>query len=120
MAKHRSARTRKRLRALLCEVAQAYGPDPTRTGQATWNQRAGHSALGARRALSQTRASQAVARALSPAQRLCAESRARGSGTTVVGSRLTWLIGIYALVFGALLVILGFQWRRLERKLVMM
>lgn len=31
---------------------------------------------------------------------------------------LTWLIGIYALVFGVLLVSFGFQWRRLERKLV--
>lgn len=33
---------------------------------------------------------------------------------------LTWLIGMYALVFGVLLVFLGFQWRRLERKLVAM
>ena len=32
---------------------------------------------------------------------------------------LTWLIGIYALVFGVLLVFLGLQWRRLERLVAM-
>lgn len=31
---------------------------------------------------------------------------------------LTWLIGVYALVFGVLLVVLGFQWRWFERQLV--
>lgn len=31
---------------------------------------------------------------------------------------LTWLIGIYALIFGILLISLSFQWRRLERRVV--
>src|SRR5713101_4277992 len=83
----RSARTGERLRALLCAAAQEHGPDPTSIGQAPWHQRAGHWALGARRALSQTRASQTVARTLPPASRLYARSRARRSTTAVAGSR---------------------------------
>jgi uncharacterized membrane protein HdeD (DUF308 family) len=31
---------------------------------------------------------------------------------------LTWLIGVYALVFGVLLIVLGFRWGWFERKLV--
>lgn len=31
---------------------------------------------------------------------------------------LTWLIGLYAIVFGALLLALAFQWRSVSRKLV--
>lgn len=33
---------------------------------------------------------------------------------------LTWLIGIYALIFGILLVFLGLQWRWFQRKMVTM
>lgn len=33
---------------------------------------------------------------------------------------LAWFIGIYALVFGALLVFLSFQWRSLRRKMMIM
>lgn len=33
---------------------------------------------------------------------------------------LVWFIGIYALVFGALLVFLSFQWRSLRRKMMIM
>lgn len=32
---------------------------------------------------------------------------------------LTWLIGIYTLIFGVMLLFLGFQWRSLERQVTM-